>query len=298
MVDYEPIDISNVLIEALPYIKKFHNKKIMIKYGGHAMIDQHAMSSTARDTVLLKYVGMQPLVVHGGGPDISRAMDKMGKTPKFVGGLRVTDSETMDIVKMVLIGKINIDIVSKIGLHGGKSIGISGKDDFLIEASKRDLTKIQQDDGEILEVDLGYVGKINKINSDLIDVLTQENYIPVIAPLGTDESGNTLNLNADTVAGSLASNINAEKLVVLTDVPGILTDPDDPESIIRRIHVDELKELVKEGIITGGMIPKVETCINAVENGVKTAHILDGRIEHSILLEIFTKDGIGTMVRE
>lgn len=298
MVDYEPIDISNVLIEALPYIKKFHNKKIMIKYGGHAMIDQHAMSSTARDTVLLKYVGMQPLVVHGGGPDISRAMDKMGKTPKFVGGLRVTDSETMDIVKMVLIGKINIDIVSKIGLHGGKSIGISGKDDFLIEASKRDLTKIQQDDGEILEVDLGYVGKINKINSDLIDVLTQENYIPVIAPLGTDESGNTLNLNADTVAGSLASDINAEKLVVLTDVPGILTDPDDPESIIRRIHVDELKELVKEGIITGGMIPKVETCINAVENGVKTAHILDGRIEHSILLEIFTKDGIGTMVRE
>lgn len=298
MVDYEPIDISNVLIEALPYIKKFHNKKIMIKYGGHAMIDQHAMSSTARDTVLLKYVGMQPLVVHGGGPDISRAMDKMGKTPKFVGGLRVTDSETMDIVKMVLIGKINIDIVSKIGLHGGKSIGISGKDDFLIEASKRDLTKIQQDNGEILEVDLGYVGKINKINSDLIDVLTQENYIPVIAPLGTDESGNTLNLNADTVAGSLASDINAEKLVVLTDVPGILTDPDDPESIIRRIHVDELKELVKEGIITGGMIPKVETCINAVENGVKTAHILDGRIEHSILLEIFTKDGIGTMVRE
>ena len=298
MVDYEPIDISNVLIEALPYIKKFHNKKIMIKYGGHAMIDQHAMSSTARDTVLLKYVGMQPLVVHGGGPDISRAMDKMGKTPKFVGGLRVTDSETMDIVKMVLIGKINIDIVSKIGLHGGKSIGTSGKDDFLIEASKRDLTKIQQEDGEILEVDLGYVGKINKINSNLIDVLTQENYIPVIAPLGTDESGNTLNLNADTVAGSLASDINAEKLVVLTDVPGILTDPDDPESIIRRIHVDELKELVKEGIITGGMIPKVETCINAVENGVKTAHILDGRIEHSILLEIFTKDGIGTMVRE
>lgn len=298
MVDYEPIDISNVLIEALPYIKKFHDKKIMIKYGGHAMIDQHAMSSTARDTVLLKYVGMQPLVVHGGGPDISRAMDKMGKTPKFVGGLRVTDSETMDIVKMVLIGKINIDIVSKIGLHGGKSIGISGKDDFLIEASKRDLTKIQQEDGEILEVDLGYVGKINKINSNLIDVLTQENYIPVIAPLGTDESGNTLNLNADTVAGSLASDINAEKLVVLTDVPGILTDPNDPESIIRRIHVDELKELVKEGIITGGMIPKVETCINAVENGVKTAHILDGRIEHSILLEIFTKDGIGTMVRE
>lgn len=298
MVEYEPLDISKVLIEALPYIKKFHDKKIMIKYGGHAMIDEHAMSSTARDTVLLKYVGMQPLVVHGGGPEISRSMDKMGKAPKFVGGLRVTDSETMEIVKMVLVGKINTEIVSKIGLHGGKSIGISGKDDFLIQSSKRDPTKIRQENGEILEVDLGYVGKIDKINSDLVDVLTQENYIPVISPIGIDKAGNTLNLNADTVAGSIASEINAEKLIVLTDVPGILTDPDDPESIIRRIHVDELKELVKEGIITGGMIPKVETCINAVENGVKTAHILDGRVEHSILLEIFTKDGIGTMVRQ
>lgn len=298
MVEYEPLDISNVLIEALPYIKKFHNKKIMIKYGGHAMIDEQAMSSTARDTVLLKYVGMQPLVVHGGGPEISRSMDKMGKAPKFVGGLRVTDSETMEIVKMVLVGKINTEIVSKIGLHGGKSIGISGKDDFLIQSSKRDPTKIRQENGEILEVDLGYVGKIDKINSDVVDVLTEENYIPVISPIGIDNEGNTLNLNADTVAGSIASEINAEKLVVLTDVPGIMTDPEDPDSIIRRIHVDELKELVKEGIITGGMIPKVETCINAVENGVKTAHILDGRVEHSILLEIFTKDGIGTMVRQ
>ncbi len=298
MVEYEPIDISNVLIEALPYIKKFHNKKIMIKYGGHAMIDEAAMSSTARDTVLLKYVGMRPLVVHGGGPEISRSMDKMGKEPKFIGGLRVTDSETMEIVKMVLVGKINTEIVSKIGLHGGKSIGISGKDDFLIQSSKRDPTKIRQENGEILEVDLGYVGKIDKIKTDVVDVLTDENYIPVISPIGIDEVGNTLNLNADTVAGSIASEINAEKLVVLTDVPGILTDPDDPESIIRRIRVDELKELVKEGVITGGMIPKVETCINAVENGVKTAHILDGRVEHSILLEIFTKDGIGTMVRE
>lgn len=298
MVEYEPIDISNVLIEALPYIKKFHNKKIMIKYGGHAMIDESAMSSTARDTVLLKYVGMEPLVVHGGGPEISRSMDKMGKAPKFVGGLRVTDSETMEIVKMVLVGKINTEIVSKIGLHGGKSIGISGKDDFLIQSSKRDPTKVQQENGEILEVDLGYVGKIDRIKSDVVDVLTSENYIPVISPIGIDERGNTLNLNADTVAGSIASEINAEKLIVLTDVPGILTDPDDPESIIRRIHVDELKELVREGVITGGMIPKVETCINAVENGVKTAHILDGRVKHSILLEIFTKDGIGTMVRE
>ena len=298
MISEDKIKSSEVLIEALPYIKKFHQKKIMIKYGGHAMIDEAAMSSTARDTVLLKYVGMQPMVVHGGGPEISRSMDKMGKEPKFIGGLRVTDSETMEIVKMVLVGKINTEIVSKIGLHGGKSIGISGKDNFLLESSKRDPTKIKQENGEILEVDLGYVGKIDKVNTRLIDDLTDENYIPVISPIGIDNGGNTLNLNADTVAGSIASEVDAEKLIVLTDVPGILTDPDDPDSLIRRIRVDELRELIDEGIITGGMIPKVETCINAVENGVKSAHILDGRVKHSILLEIFTKDGIGTMVRK
>ena len=175
---------------------------------------------------------------------------------------------------------------------------MSGKDNFLIEASKRDPAKVKHENGEILEVDLGYVGKIKKINSKLIEDLTANNYVPVIAPLGSDREGNTLNLNADTVAGSLASAIDAEKLIVLTDVPGIMTDPEDPDSIIRRIRVDELRELMDSGIIKGGMIPKVETCINAVENGVKTAHILDGRLKHSILLEIFTKDGIGTMIRE
>lgn len=298
MREHDESNISNVLIEALPYIKKFHDKKIMIKYGGHAMIDEAAMSSTARDTVLLKYVGMQPVVVHGGGPEISRSMDKMGKEPKFIGGLRVTDHETMEIVKMVLVGKINTEIVSKIGLHGGKAIGISGKDNFLLESSKRDPAKIQHENGEILEVDLGYVGKIDNINTKLIEDLTGSNYIPVISPIGIDNNGNTLNLNADTVAGSIASEIDAEKLIVLTDVPGIMTDPDDPDSIIRRIRVDELRELVSSGVITGGMIPKVETCINAVENGVKTAHILDGRLKHSILLEIFTKHGIGTMIRK
>jgi len=298
MVKEEQLDISKVLIEALPYIKKFHDKKIMIKYGGHAMIDEQAMSSTAKDTVLLKYVGMQPLVVHGGGPEISRSMDKMGKKAKFIGGLRVTDSETMEIVKMVLVGKINTEIVSKIGLHGGKAIGITGKDNFLLESSKKDPAKIKHENGEILEVDLGYVGKIDRVNSRIVEDLTSNNYIPVISPIGINHEGNTLNLNADTVAGSIASEVDAEKLIVLTDVPGIMTDPEDPDSIIRRIKVDELRELVDTGIITGGMIPKVETCINAVENGVKTAHILDGRIDHSILLEIFTKDGIGTMIRK
>ncbi|PAV06966.1 acetylglutamate kinase [Methanosphaera cuniculi] len=292
------MDISNVLIEALPYIKKFHDKKIMIKYGGHAMVDENAMSSTARDTVLLKYVGMQPMVVHGGGPEISRSMDRMGKEPQFIGGLRVTDEETMDIVKMVLVGKINTEIVSKIGLHGGKSLGISGKDSFLLESSRKGPTQIQHENGEILEVDLGYVGKIDKVNSDLIEHLTSNDYIPVISPIGIDKNGNTLNLNADTVAGSIASEVDAEKLIVLTDVPGLLADPDDPESLIRRARVDELRELIGDGTISGGMIPKIETCINAVENGVKTAHILDGRLNHSILLEIFTKHGIGTMIRE
>lgn len=298
MVEQEQIDISNVLIEALPYIKKFHDKKIMIKYGGHAMVDENAMSSTARDTVLLKYVGMQPLVVHGGGPEISRSMDRMGKEPQFIGGLRVTDEETMDIVKMVLVGKINTEIVSKIGLHGGKSLGISGKDSFLLESSRKGPTKVEHENGEILEVDLGYVGKIDKVNTDLIEHLTLNDYIPVISPIGIDKNGNTLNLNADTVAGSIASEVDAEKLIVLTDVPGLLADPDDPESIIRRARVDELRELIGDGTISGGMIPKIETCINAVENGVKTAHILDGRLNHSILLEIFTKHGIGTMIRE
>ncbi|PWL08717.1 acetylglutamate kinase [Methanosphaera cuniculi] len=298
MVEQEQIDISNVLIEALPYIKKFHDKKIMIKYGGHAMVDENAMSSTARDTVLLKYVGMQPMVVHGGGPEISRSMDRMGKEPQFIGGLRVTDEETMDIVKMVLVGKINTEIVSKIGLHGGKSLGISGKDSFLLESSRKGPTQIQHENGEILEVDLGYVGKIDKVNSDLIEHLTSNDYIPVISPIGIDKNGNTLNLNADTVAGSIASEVDAEKLIVLTDVPGLLADPDDPESLIRRARVDELRELIGDGTISGGMIPKIETCINAVENGVKTAHILDGRLNHSILLEIFTKHGIGTMIRE
>ena len=292
------LNISDVLIEALPYIKKFYNKKIMIKYGGHAMINKAAMSSTARDTVLLKYVGMEPMVVHGGGPEISRSLDKMGIESKFVGGLRVTDEETMNIVKMVLAGQINTDIVSQICLHGGKSVGLSGKDNHMVKSKKRDPAKIKHESGEIQEVDLGYVGKIDKINSKLIEDLTYNDYIPVIAPLGVDDKGNTLNLNADTVAGAIASKVHAEKLIVLTDVPGIMTDPEDPDSIIRRLRVDELRELVDSGIIKGGMIPKVETCINAVENGVKTAHILDGRIEHSILLETFTKNGIGTMIRE
>jgi len=291
------METVNILIEALPYIKKFHQQKIMIKYGGHAMIDNAAKSSTARDTVLLKYVGMQPMVVHGGGPEISRSMSKIGKKPKFIGGLRVTDQETMDIVKMVLVGKINTEIVANIGLHGGKGVGISGKDNLLLKARKRSpQVVVDQETGEETTVDLGLVGEIESINPEILDVLTQNDYIPVISPIGVDEQANTLNLNADTVAGDVAAEVGAEKLIILTDVPGILTDPTDPESLIKKADIAEVLDLIDQGIIKDGMLPKVATCVNALEKGIKSAHIIDGRIKHSILLEIFTKKGIGTMI--
>ncbi|MDN5373833.1 MAG: acetylglutamate kinase [Methanothermobacter sp.] len=289
----------NILVEALPYIKKFHRKKIMIKYGGHAMIDEAAMDSTARDTVLLKYVGMEPVVIHGGGPEISRAMNKMGKEPKFIEGLRVTDEETMEIVKMVLVGKINTSIVSKICYHGGRAIGLSGKDSNLLLARKRAPHVVRDDEtGERREIDLGLVGEIESVDPGIINMLTDNNYIPVISPIGVDRDANTLNLNADTVAGEVAAGIGAEKLIVLTDVPGILEDPSDPDTLIRRISVDELSDLVKSGIVEGGMLPKTLTCIQAINDGVSSAHIIDGRVEHSLLLEIFTKKGIGTMITE
>jgi acetylglutamate kinase len=291
------METVNILIEALPYIKKFHQKKILIKYGGHAMIDRSAMDSTARDTVLLKYVGMEPIVVHGGGPEISRSMAKMGKEPEFIEGLRITDEETMEIVKMVLVGKINTEIVSKICLHGGKGVGLSGKDSRLIEADKKAPQVITNSiTGEEITVDLGLVGEIKSVNPAIIDVLTEKNYIPIISPIGVDNQGEALNLNADTVAGDIASTVDAEKLVILTDVPGILEDPSDPESLIKKIKVDEIRELIKDGTIKEGMLPKTLTCIKAIEDGVSSAHIIDGRIKHSILLEIFTKRGIGTMI--
>lgn len=291
------METVNILIEALPYIKKFHNKKILIKYGGHAMIDESAMDSTARDTVLLKYVGMEPIVVHGGGPEISRSMAKIGKEPKFIQGLRITDKETMDIVKMVLVGKINTEIVSKICLHGGKGVGLSGKDSRLIEADRKaPQVIVNTDTGEETMVDLGLVGEIKAINPNIIYDLTGKDYIPIISPIGVDYQGEALNLNADTVAGDVGSKVDAEKLIILTDVPGILEDPKDPDSLLRKIKADEIGDLIKNGIITEGMLPKTLTCVKAIENGVSSAHIIDGRIKHSILLEIFTKKGIGTMI--
>ncbi|AIS31843.1 MULTISPECIES: acetylglutamate kinase [Methanobacterium] len=291
------METVNILVEALPYIKKFHKKKIMIKYGGHAMIDSEAKSSTARDTVLLKYVGMKPIVVHGGGPEISRSMNKLGKEPKFIGGLRVTDQETMDIVKMVLVGKISTEIVANIGLHGGKGVGLSGKDNLLLKACKRSpQVVVNQETGEEQMVDLGLVGEIESINPEILRVLTENDYIPVISPIGVDDKAETLNLNADTVAGEIGGKVGAEKLIILTDVPGILKDPTDPRSLIKKVTIAQVKELIEDGTVRDGMLPKVLTCISALEKGVKSAHIIDGRIKHSILLEIFTKDGIGTMI--
>lgn len=291
------METVNILVEALPFIKQFHNKKIVIKYGGHAMIDEESMESTSRDTVLLKYVGMKPIIVHGGGPEISRGMDKLGKEPNFSQGLRITDKETIEIIKMVLVGKISTDIVSQIGLHGGKSIGVSGKDAGLIQSCKKSPHVFKDPKtGQEKEVDLGLVGEVVRINTDILDLLTDNNYIPVISPIGTKKDGKTLNLNADTVAGEIASASDSEKLIILTDVPGLLRDQNDPDSLIRHLTLDEIPDLIEEGVISGGMIPKIETCINAIKNGVSSAHIIDGRIKHSILLEIFTKEGVGTMI--
>ncbi|MBQ6351390.1 MAG: acetylglutamate kinase [Methanobrevibacter sp.] len=281
----------DVLIEALPYIKKFHGEKILIKYGGHAMVDDEAKSSTARDTVLLKYVGMKPLIVHGGGPEISRSMDKLGKEPKFIKGLRVTDEETMEIIEMVLVGKISTEIVSELIKHDGDAISLSGIDSSLIFAHKKEASKI---DEEI--VDLGLVGEVDRINTELLDMFLDNDYIPVISPVGIAIDGTRLNLNADTAAGEVASAVGAEKLIILTDVPGVLRDPNDHDSLIQKIRVDEVPGLIEEGIISGGMIPKIETCVNAIENGVKSCHIIDGRKKHALLLEVFTTNGIGTMI--
>ena len=281
----------DVLIEALPYIKKFHDKKILIKYGGHAMVDEKAKSFTARDTVLLKYVGMKPIIVHGGGPEISRSMDKLGKESKFIKGLRVTDQETMEIIEMVLAGKISSEIVSELITHDGDAISLSGIDSSLIYAHKKPVSQV---DEEI--IDLGLVGEIDKINVELLNLLIDHDVIPVISPIGIAEDGTRLNLNADTAAGEVAGYIDAEKLIILTDVPGVLKDPSDLDSLIQKIKISEVPDLIEQGIITGGMIPKIETCVNAIESGVKSCHIIDGRKKHALLLEIFTTDGIGTMI--
>ena len=285
----ERIERAEILIEALPYIQKLYNKNVVVKYGGNAMINEDLKNSVMEDVTLLKYVGMNPIIVHGGGPDISAALKTYHIESHFQNGLRVTDAETMRIAQMVLVGKTNKEIVSLVNKKGGKAIGLCGIDGSLIECEP--LTQ----DSEGNPVDIGFVGKIVSINKKMLQSLANDEYIPVIAPIGTDKNGQSYNINADTVASAVATAIQAEKLVYLTDVEGV---KDKNENIIYEITTDTAETLIENGTISGGMIPKVRACTDAVKKGVNRVHIIDGRVLHSILLEIFTDTGIGTMFKQ
>ena len=276
-----------VLVEALPYIQRFAGQVVVVKYGGNALAgasDSDALALFAKDLVLMRAVGMHPVVVHGGGPQISGLMSRLGKTAEFRDGLRVTDAETIDIARMVLIGQVNPQIVSAINIHGPIAVGLSGEDAGLIRAVAR-------------HADLGFVGDVTAINPMILEGMIANDFIPVVATIGTDAAGQAYNINADTVAGAIAEALGAEKLVYLTDIEGRRLVVDDPTTLIRQISPDELERLVVDGVVAGGMIPKVESCVGAVRRGVRRAHILDGRIPHVLLLELFTDDGIGTMIR-
>lgn len=283
------IDKAKILIEALPYIQKFNGKTVVIKYGGNAMINDELKNKVMEDITLLKYIGINPIVVHGGGPDISKALKKFDIESEFINGLRVTDEETMRVAQMVLVGKTNKEIVSLLGTKGGKGLGISGIDGGLIECRKC-FTEVN---GE--KVDIGFVGDIVNINERVLDIMTKDDYIPVVAPIGTDSEGNSYNINADTVAGAIAAAIQAEKLILITDIEGIKESPES-EDIIYKIGRKEINRMIDEGRIVGGMIPKVKGGLEAIDAGVNTVHIIDGRIPHCLLLEIFTDSGIGTMI--
>ena len=286
------LEKAKILTQALPFIKRYHGKTIVIKYGGSAMIDLQIKEQFIQDIVLMKYVGINPVVVHGGGPEINVMLNKIGKISKFVEGNRVTDLETVEVVEMILSGKVNKDLVSNINRHGGRAIGLSGKDDNMILVEKKFIEK----NGE--KIDIGYVGEIKKINTDIIDMLDLNNYIPVISTIGVDENGQTYNINADYVAGEIAGKIKADRLIFLTDVDGIMYDHTNKETLISDITKKEVEVLINDGIISGGMLPKVETCLNALKKGVENVIILNGKIEHSILLELFTEEGAGTLIRE
>ena len=272
-----------VLIEALPYIQRFRGAVVVVKYGGNAMVDPALGTAVADDVVLLRAVGLKPVVVHGGGPQISAFMERLGMEPEFRDGLRVTDAETVDIARMVLVGKVNRDIVSAINVHGPLAVGLSGEDAGLIVAGAR-------------HPDLGYVGDVRSVNPSILERLLAEDLIPVVSTIGSDPSGQAYNINADTVAGALAEALRADKAIFLTDVPGLLADVDDPASLISHVTTDELQAMIDDGRLTGGMIPKIAAALHAVRHGVGSAHLLDGRTEHVLLLEVFSDAGIGTMI--
>jgi acetylglutamate kinase len=284
---------ADILLEALPYIRRFYNKTIVIKYGGHAMIDEDLKDKFARDIVMMKYIGMHPVVVHGGGPQIGSVLAKLGKESRFVQGMRVTDEETMNIVEMVLVGMVNKEIVGLINRHGGKAVGLSGKDGNLIEAEKYYLNDEKAKNAPSEIIDIGLVGKVKAVNTELIVSLGQNNFIPVIAPTGIGEKGETYNINADIVAGEVAAALKAEKLLLLTDVEGVL---DADKNLIKTMTKHDAQNLIDNGTVEGGMFPKVKCCLKALRSGVKKAHIVDGRLKHAILLEVFTDKGIGTEI--
>ena len=275
---------AEVLTQALPYIKRYNGKTVVIKYGGNAMVNEHLKEQVMEDIVLLWLIGVKVVLVHGGGPEISDLMAKLGKEPKFVNGLRVTDKETVDIVQMVLAGKVNKSLVSHLESKGGNAMGISGIDGALIKATMKD-------------PNLGYVGKITGVNITPVEDLLGKGYIPVISTVASDDDGNVYNINGDTAAARIAGALGAERLIMMTDIAGLLKDKDDPSTLIPHVNIEEAEDLKKQGVISGGMIPKIDCCIDAISHGVKNVVIMDGRVPHSILMEILTNEGAGTMVK-
>ena len=286
--------IARVLTEALPYIQRFKGKTMVIKYGGNAMSDERLKNSFARDVVLMKLVGMNPVIVHGGGPQIGELLKRIGKESEFYEGMRVTDSETMDIVEMVLGGQVNKDIVNLINRHGGSAVGLTGKDGDLIRARKLVFTRSAPEMNATEIIDIGHVGEVDSIDTSVIHLLLQGNFIPVIAPIGVGAEGQSYNINADLVAGKLAEVLGAEKLIILTNTAGL---QDGKGKVLTGLSVNDVNRLIKDNVISGGMLPKIRSVLDAVRAGVRTAHIIDGRVEHAVLLEIFTDHGIGTLIR-
>ena len=286
-------NVADILIEALPYIRRFYGMTLVIKYGGHAMVDEQLKDDFARDITLMKFTGLNPVVVHGGGPQINSVLDRMGIHSRFVKGMRLTDEATMDVVEMVLGGKVNKGIVAQINQQGGKAVGLSGKDGGLIHAKKLHIVYQEDKDKPPEIIDPGLVGEVTHINPDIINTLTQKGFIPIIAPVGAGESGETYNINADLVASSIAVALSAGRLILLTDVDGVL---DDSGSLISSISAENINQMVEEKTISGGMIPKIECALEALRNGVGKAHIINGNKRHALLLELFTDKGIGTEV--
>jgi acetylglutamate kinase len=289
------MNVARVLSEALPYIQRFAGKTVVVKYGGNAMVDEALKTGFARDMVLLKLVGINPVVVHGGGPQIGQLLERLGKSTSFVQGMRVTDTETMDVVEMVLGGQVNKEIVNLINRQGGRAVGLTGKDGGLIRARKMVLTQKVGPELETSEIiDIGHVGEVESIDPSVVRMLERGDFIPVIAPIGVGEDGHSYNINADLVAGKLAEVLQAEKLILLTNTPGLL---DAQEQLIQRLKASEVDGLIDEGVIHGGMLPKIQCALDAVRGGVKAAHVIDGRVEHAVMLELFTDDGVGTLIR-